>query len=75
MKNWRLTLIGFCLVILGGTSLALGMTGIKLTFLVWLDTQPLVGFVSKLMMLIGGLVLAILGSTNWRDVDDKPTKD
>ena len=74
MKNWKLTLAGFILVILGGTSLALSMTGVKLAFLAFIDINPLVGFVTKIMMLVVGLVLEILGSTNWRDMDD-PTTD
>ncbi|MFM2268307.1 MAG: hypothetical protein RL757_1748 [Bacteroidota bacterium] len=74
MKNWKFTLMGFILVILGGTSLALSMTGVKLSFLAFIDTSPLVGFITKIMMVVVGLVLAILGSTNWRDIDD-PTME
>jgi hypothetical protein len=43
--------------------------GVKLTFLTWLDINPLFGFVVKLLMIVGGIVLAVLSNTNWRDID------
>lgn len=63
------TTIGFLLLLFGALSIVLSLVGVKLTFLAWLDANPLFGFAIKLLMIIGGIVLAVLSSTNWRDID------
>lgn len=63
------TALGFLLLLFGALSIVLSLVGIKLTFLVWLDVNPLLGFVIKLLMIIAGIVLAVLAKSNWRDID------
>lgn len=67
-KNIQTT-IGFLLLLFGTLSIVLSLVGVKLTFLTWLDINPLFGFVVKLLMIVGGIVLAVLSNTNWRDID------
>jgi len=49
---------GYTLFVLGFLSLVLGLLGIKLTILAWLDNfSTVVSLVIKLGMLMGGLIL------------------
>jgi hypothetical protein len=71
MKKGLYTTIGFLLFILGGTSLFLSLVGVKLSFLTWIDAGGgLLGFVIRLVMLIGGIVIAALANTDWKNEDE-----
>jgi len=60
-KKDIITTIGFILFILGFTALTLSLVGIKWSFLVWLDRiDPLFGFVSKILMIIVGIVMVAM---------------
>ena len=60
------SLIGFILFILGFVALSLSLVGIRLSFLSFLDRiSPLFGFVVKLLMIVGGIVMVILARTDW----------
>lgn len=60
------TLLGFMLFLFGFTSLMLSLVGVRYSFLAWLDNiGSLFGFVVKLLMVVGGLVIAILARTDW----------
>lgn len=60
------SLIGFILFILGFVALSLSLVGINLSFLSFLDRiSPLFGFVIKLLMIVGGIVMVILARTDW----------
>ena len=60
------SLIGFILFILGFVALSLSLVGIRLSFLSFLDRiSPLFGFVIKLLMIVGGIVMVILARTDW----------
>lgn len=71
MKKGIFLTIGFLLFILGGTALVLSLVGVKLSFLTWIDAGGgLLGFVIRLVMLIGGIVIAALANTDWRNEDE-----
>jgi hypothetical protein len=72
-KNKALfTTVGFVLFILGGSALVLSLVGVKFSFLVWLDAAgPLAGFVARIVMMIGGIVLATLANTHWEDEEEE----
>lgn len=71
MKKGLFSTLGFLLFILGGTALVLSLVGVKLSFLLWLDAGgPLLGFVIRLGMIIGGIVIAALANTDWRNEDE-----
>ncbi len=62
------TTIGFILFILGSSAIILSLVGVKLSFLTWLDAAGgLVGFIGRIFMMVGGLVLATLANTNLGD--------
>ena len=61
-----LTLVGFILFILGFTSLALSLVGIRWSFLSWLDHQAVWGLVGKLSMVVIGLILVALAQTDFQ---------
>ena len=80
MKKGIYTLIGFLLFILGGSALVLSLVGVQLSFLTWIDAAGgLIGFVLRIVMLIGGIVIAVLSVTDWEKenqdetLDEKPT--
>ncbi|NJN34659.1 MAG: hypothetical protein HC817_10800 [Saprospiraceae bacterium] len=68
-KNKALfTTIGFLLFILGSSAIILSLVGVKLAFLTWLDAAGgLVGFIGRIIMMVGGLVIATLANTNLND--------
>ena len=71
MKKGIYTLIGFLLFIIGGTALVLSLVGVKLSFLLWIDAAGgLLGFIIRIVMMIGGIVIAVLSTGNWRQEDD-----
>jgi hypothetical protein len=68
MKKSYYTAIGFLLFLLGSTSLILSITGVQLTMLVWMDAfGGLVGFLLRLLMIVSGIVIAALSTTNWQE--------
>ena len=76
MKRGIYTLIGFLLFIMGGTALVLSLVGLKLSYLMWIDAGGgLIGFMIRIIMMIGGIVIAVLNTGNWREdeelIDDK----
>ncbi len=76
MKRGIYTLIGFLLFIMGGTALVLSLVGLKLSYLMWIDAAGgLIGFMIRIIMMIGGIVIAVLNTGNWREdeelIDDK----
>ncbi|MFK8104042.1 MAG: hypothetical protein AB8G15_16025 [Saprospiraceae bacterium] len=58
--------IGFILFIVGMLAVVLSLVGVQLSFLVWLDSiSTLFGFVAKLLMVVGGIVIIVLAQTDW----------
>ena len=75
MKKGIFTLIGFLLFIIGGTALVLSLVGVKLSFLLWIDAAGgLLGFVIRIVMMIGGIVIAVLSTGNWQEDDELDDK-
>ena len=63
-----LSLIGFILFILGFSALALQLLGVQFAFLTWIDAAGrLLGFLIRLAMIIGGIILLYFDQSNWRD--------
>lgn len=62
------TTIGFLLFIIGLLALVLSLVGVQLSFLTWID-QPgrLFGFIMRILMLLGGVVIVFLTRTDWRE--------
>jgi hypothetical protein len=59
-------LIGFLLFFNGMVSLILTLVSVKLVYLTWMDNiSPLFGFVVKFMMVLLGVLIIILASTDW----------
>jgi hypothetical protein len=59
MKKTVLIIAGFLCFIFGATALVLSLVGVKLSFLLWLDYGgALLGFVLRLVMMFGGIILA-----------------
>ena len=76
MKKGIYTLIGFLLFIIGGTALVLSLVGVKLSFLLWIDAAGgLIGFVIRIVMMIGGIVIAVLSTGNWQEDDELDDKN
>jgi uncharacterized membrane protein len=67
MKNKGLwILLGFVLIVLGVTSLALQLVGVRWAFLEFLELGGrLLAFVVKILMVIGGIVMVVLANTDW----------
>lgn len=64
-KQAIITTIGFLLVGIGLLALILSLVGVKLSFLVWLDSSSrLFGFVGKLVMIIVGFILIYVAQTD-----------
>jgi hypothetical protein len=67
------SLIGFLMFITGFIALSLSMVGIKLRILSFLDSiSPLFGFVSKIVLVIAGIVIVILARTDWEKENQEP---
>ena len=76
MKKGIYTLIGFLLFIIGGTALVLSLVGVKLSFLLWIDAAGgLLGFIIRIVMMIGGIVIAVLSTGNWQEDDELNDKN
>lgn len=66
------TTIGFLLIIIGFLALALSMVGIKLSFLTWMDQLGgMIGFILKLLMILGGFVIVYLAQTDLNALDEE----
>ncbi len=62
MKKGLMLLFGFILFILGMTSLFLGMSGVVLSSLKFIELLgPKLSLLIKLLMVFGGIVIAYLG--------------
>ena len=62
------TFVGFLLFLFGFMALALSLVGVQLTFLTWIDVPgKLFGFVVRLLMILGGIVIVVLTRTDWRE--------
>ena len=71
-KKNILTGIGFFMFIVGGSTVILSLVGVQLAPFVWLDAFGNgIGFVLKLIMLLGGIVLAAIGSAGFGGNDEK----
>lgn len=56
------------LFLFGFMALALSLVGVQLTFLTWIDAPgKLFGFVTRLLMILGGIVIVVLTRTDWRE--------
>ena len=72
MKKGLFTALGFTLFILGSSALVLSLVGIRLSFLTWIDgAGRLTGFIVRLLMIVGGIVIAVLANTDWRNEDSE----
>lgn len=60
-----LTCIGFLFFIIGFTSICLSLMGIQFTFLAWMDTNPLFGFIGRLVIVISGFLLVAIDGMEW----------
>ncbi len=68
MKKALWLTFGFLLFLIGFIALVLMMIGAQLLFLTWIDLPgPVFGFVIRLIMIVGGLVIIYLNATDWRD--------
>ncbi len=67
-KKDIINLFGFTLFILGFLSLMFSFIGIQFSFLTFLDAMGyLTGFILRLLMVLGGIVLLFLNNTNWKE--------
>lgn len=59
-------IIGFLLFFNGMVSLILTLVSVKLVYLTWMDNiSPLFGFIVKFLMVLIGVLIIILASTDW----------
>jgi len=71
MSKTTSTIIGFLLFIIGGLALVLSLIGVQLSFLTWIDKpSQLLGFVIRLLMILGGIVMVVLARTDWREDEE-----
>ncbi len=71
MSKTTSTFIGFLLFIIGGLALVLSLIGVQLSYLTWIDKPgPLFGFVIRLLMILGGIVMVVLARTDWREDEE-----
>ena len=69
-RNW-LTLLGFGLFTLGTLSIILELVGLKFGILSWLEAfGPLGSFMVKMLMIFGGVVLAVLAFDDEESYDE-----
>lgn len=65
--------IGFGLFIIGFLALFLMLVGVQLSYLTWIDAGgKLVGFLIRMGMILGGLIIVYLTQTDWRKEEDAP---
>jgi len=71
MSKTTKTIIGFLLFIIGGLALVLSLIGVQLSYLTWIDKpSALLGFVIRLLMILGGIVMVVLARTDWREDEE-----
>lgn len=71
-KKNILTGIGFLGFIIGGSTLILSLVGVQLAPFVWLDMFGNgIGFIIKLTLMLGGIILAAIGSAGFGGNDEK----
>ncbi len=71
MSKTATTIIGFLLFIIGGLALVLSLIGVQLSYLTWIDKPSLLlGFVIRLLMILGGIVMVVLARTDWREDEE-----
>lgn len=62
-----ITLIGFVIFLVGMSALVLSLVGVKLAFLTFIDKpSPMFGFLARLAMVLGGIVVIVLAQTDWQ---------
>lgn len=67
MKKAAWISIGFLLFIIGFSAVVLSLVGIKFSYLTWLDAPgALFGFLMKIFMVIGGIVIVYMTVIDWR---------
>ena len=67
MKKAAWITAGFLLFIFGFTTLVLSLVGVKISFLAWIDYPgALFGFLIKIFMIVAGIVVVYLTTTDWR---------
>lgn len=70
MSKTGWTTVGFFMFLFGFTSLILQVVGLQFSFLLWLDfLGPGWGFLFRLLMLVIGLVIVYLATSDWQDED------
>lgn len=75
-KKALFSIIGFLLFIFGFLSILLGMVGIKIVFLLWIDALGRLGaFLFKLTMIIAGVTMIILTRGDEARFDDYLTDE
>ena len=66
-KNIWITVVGFFIAGIGFFALILGLVGIQLTFLTWLDSPGrLFGFLAKLIMILIGIIMIYLNNSDFK---------
>lgn len=71
MKKAIWITIGFLLFIIGFTALVLMVIGAQLSYLAWIDSpSPLFGFLMRILMIVGGVVIVYLTVTDWRNQEE-----
>ena len=59
-------MLGFALLTFGFLSIVLSMIGLQLSFLTWLDNSSrLIGFVIRIGMVLVGIIMMALATTDW----------
>lgn len=75
-KKALYSIIGFLLFLFGFLSILLGMVGIKIVFLLWIDALGRLGaFLFKLTMIIAGITMIILTRGDEARFDDYLTEE
>ena len=59
--------LGFVLFVLGITSLTMTLVGARWAFLSFIDltSVPLLGFILRILMILGGVLCVVFANTNW----------
>jgi hypothetical protein len=71
MKKTLITTIGFLLFLIGFLSLLLMLTGLKLTYLSFIDAKgDFLGFLIRITMIIMGIILVYVSRINTQEKRD-----
>lgn len=63
--------LGFTITFLGVLSVVLSLIGVQFAFLLWIDAfGRLAGFVFRLLMIMGGIVIIVLAQTDWKKEEE-----